>query len=441
MMTAKNTIKTISVTLLGLMFAALLGGCSKPAGPAPQEDGQGERTAAESGTTPVADATATPAADAAGDSAGDSISLPPLAIETVGITETLPERYPPNWFLVHDVAFFGMSDGRVSVIDATATTISEQVKGTFNISFIGLVTEGLKRSEIYVTETFHSRGTRGERTDVITIWDKKNLAPVGEIVLPEPKRFLGLPERNTLQLIDDERFLLSFNLNPATSVTVIDLDAREIVAEISIPGCVKMFPTGRRGFSSLCGDGRFLTTELNEDGSLAQQSRGEVFFNSDTSPIFQRNSTISGVSYFPTFDGNMIPVDMSGPTAVPGTAWPLVPQAEQAVGWRPGGLGLIDSDDQGRIYVLMHPEGGEGSHQSGGAQVWVFDPLTQQRVQKIALQEWGLSIAVSRGETPLMMVTNPISMTLEVYQASSGDYVQSLDDLYQVTPLMLYGAR
>jgi len=35
---------------------------------------------------------------------------PPLPVEPTGIIETLPERYPPDWFLVHDAAFFHMSD-------------------------------------------------------------------------------------------------------------------------------------------------------------------------------------------------------------------------------------------------------------------------------------------------------------------------------------------
>jgi hypothetical protein len=35
---------------------------------------------------------------------------PPLPIEPTGIIESLPAKYPERWFLVHDAAFFGMSD-------------------------------------------------------------------------------------------------------------------------------------------------------------------------------------------------------------------------------------------------------------------------------------------------------------------------------------------
>ena len=38
---------------------------------------------------------------------------PPLPVEPTGIIETLPARYPADWFFVHDAAFFHMSDGKV----------------------------------------------------------------------------------------------------------------------------------------------------------------------------------------------------------------------------------------------------------------------------------------------------------------------------------------
>ena len=48
-------------------------------------------------------------------------SLPPLPIEGTGTVESLPERYPDHWFLVHDASFFHMSDGKVYLIDSRAS--------------------------------------------------------------------------------------------------------------------------------------------------------------------------------------------------------------------------------------------------------------------------------------------------------------------------------
>ena len=440
---------TMKIRLLAIAFCCfLLNACSESpdaesASPTEAKPAVAQAHGDSPGPKPVStpDPSAEPAPAATTATAESDSALPPLPIESMGIIESLPDHYPESWFLVHDASFFSMSDGKVTVIDAAATKISDQVKGSFNISLIGSFAEGLKRSEIYTVETFYSRGTRGVRTDTLTIWGKANMEALGEIVLPGEKRYGGLPEHGMLQLLDDERFVLVVNMNPATSVTVIDVAERKIVAEIATPGCIKAFPTGPRGFSSICGDGRFLSTQLNEDGSLKEQTRGEVFFNSDTSPIFQRATFVDGIGYFPSFDGQIYPVDFTGELAEPGAPWHLSAESERAENWRPGGLGLIDSDSKGRMYVLMHPDGGDGSHQSGGAEVWVFDPSTQQRLQRIALKEWGLSLSLSRGEKPILLITNPVTMLLEVYEAGSGEHIQTLSDFFQFTPLLHAGAR
>lgn len=373
--------------------------------------------------------------------AGDKPVPPPLPVEPIGIVETLPREYPESWFLVHDAAFYHMSEGKVWVLDTAEDTIASQVQGTFNVSMIGSIQQSASRAEIYATETFQTRGTRGERTDVLTIWDQENLSPVAEVVLPQGKRFMGLPERDALMLLNDDRWLAIANFSPAASVTLVDLEEREIIGNIGTPGCVLTYPAGKLGFSSLCADGRFLSTELAEDGSLVQQVRTEPFFDSDDSPIFERPAYVGDMAYFPTFAGKVFPVDVSGKVAQVEAAWHLVPEPERAQGWAPGGIGITAEDDLGRFYVLMHPEATDGSHNGGGAEVWVYDPAEQARVARIALREWGLSLAVSRGSEPKLLVTNPVDMSLELYDVQSGEFIRTITDLGQNTPLMMYGAR
>ena len=43
--------------------------------------------------------------------------------------------------------------------------------------------------------------------------------------------------KNTLQFLDNEKFLLLYNFTPGTSVSVIDIDQRAFLAEIFIAGC------------------------------------------------------------------------------------------------------------------------------------------------------------------------------------------------------------
>jgi len=115
---------------------------------------------------------------------------------------------------------------------------------------------------MYVAETFRARGTRGERTDVLTIYDKRTLAPIGEVVIP-PKRASEMPLHYNLQLLDNESLALVYNFTPATSVSVVDLVNREFLTEIPIPGCSLVYPMGGRAFASLCADGSILSVTLD----------------------------------------------------------------------------------------------------------------------------------------------------------------------------------
>ena len=366
---------------------------------------------------------------------------PPMPIEPTGIVESLPAKYPERWFLVHDASFFSMSDGKVYVIDAEAETLGEQVKGLFNVVLMGNIGQSPERSELYAAETFHERGTRGKRIDVLTIWDQATLSPKGEVVWPKPIRFMGMPQQYAMRVLNNNRWLAVANFSPAASATLVDLDKQEIIAEIPTPGCVFTYPNGPMGFSSLCADGRFLSTELNADGSVKQQVRTEPFFDSDDTPIHERTAVIGDTAYFPSLAGLVHPVDVSGPVARVGEAWHLVPESERGEKWVPGGIDLIDSDDLGRFYILMHPDGSNDSYQGGGSEIWVYDPAKEKRVARIPLKEWGLALAVSRGKEPWVMVTNPTDMSMEVYDGLSGKFIRTITGFGQSTPLTLHGAR
>ena len=375
-----------------------------------------------------------------GESDTANTKLPPLPIETVGQVRTLPDQYPDTWFWAFDVAFGHMLSGKMTLIDASASTTKTQIKGMFNVSLVGSVVEAKKRNEIYAFETFYSRGNRGVRTDVVTIYSKTTLAPLAEIVWPFPKRYQGMPERYALQLIDDEKLLLAYNFTPASSVTVIDIDNRKILNEVSIPGCALIYPTGERGFSSLCNNGGMLSTELSADGKIIRQTRMAPFFDTDANPAFERPAIIDGVAYYPGFESYIHMIDMRGNVAKHLDTWDMLTEAERDENWRPGGIGIIDKDDKGQFYILMHPDGHDGTQNHGGSEVWVFDAKKRQRVGRYPLQSWGLTLGVGKGESPLLMVTTG-EMALEVYDAKNGDYLRTIQDAGQETPLMIYGVK
>ena len=107
----------------------------------------------------------------------------------------------------------------------------------------GLTALGLPRHDIaiYTLETHYSRMTRGERTDVVAIWDPRTLEFQSEIEIP-PKKVSGLPLLSFSGVTDDDRFLLLYNFTPAQSVTVVDLENRQVAGEIETGGCGLVFP-------------------------------------------------------------------------------------------------------------------------------------------------------------------------------------------------------
>ncbi|MDH3439499.1 MAG: amine dehydrogenase [Gammaproteobacteria bacterium] len=355
--------------------------------------------------------------------------------EPTGQIGTLPASYPGHWVLLQDGAFFHMNNGKIIVVDADSDDPATRVKGMFDASFIAQMYQARTKSEIYIAETFYSRGTRGERTDVITIYDKVNLSPSGEVVIP-PKRISGMPTYYHLQAVDNERLLLAYNFTPATSVSVVDIDSREFLGEIPIPGCSLIYPMAGRAFASLCTDGTMMSVQLDENGAQASSARTDVFFDANNDPLMEKAAMIDSVAYFPSFLGRVVPVDLSGDEPVVGDEWSLI--GDEEGGWRPGGLAVTGTDAAGRMYVLMHPEGYEGSHKDPGVEVWVFDVGSRQRVDRIALDLPAISIGITQDDDPLLLATN-INLEVDVYDVASGAHQRTLSGTGAQTPFLLHG--
>ena len=144
-------------------------------------------------------------------------------------------------------------------------------------------------SAIYVPEIYYSRGTRGERTDIVAIYDTTHLENIGEVIIP-PKRATGMPHRAYQGISDDGRFVYVANMTPATSVSVVDVTERRFVGEIEIAGCNLIYPTGNRSFATLCGDGTLGLIELDEQGNVKSKTHSAKFFDPDKDPPEEKAS-------------------------------------------------------------------------------------------------------------------------------------------------------
>lgn len=361
-----------------------------------------------------------------------------LPTDTLGSVVTLPRPYPAHWIWVQDITFDHMAEGRVILLNPRGDHHKQQYKGMFNASNIAAFAQSSRRPEVYVAETFHERLNRGARTDVITVYDKKTLSPVAEIPLPA-KRASVMPGRYALRLTADESLLLLYFFTPATSIGVIDMATRKFLGEVALPGCALAYPTGKRGFSSLCGNGSMISFQLDAAGQVTSTKTIEPFFDVDQEALMEKPVIIGGVGYFPTFPGNMQEIDLRGDHAVIGRKWSMVPEADKGQNWRPGGALPGAADAAGRLYHLMHPDGKEGTHKDGGTEVWVYDVAKQARVQRIVLKTWGVSIEVTGGDQPLLVVTNA-EMALDVYDAKSGKHARTLTQ-HMETPVLLHAVR
>ena len=186
----------------------------------------------------------------------------------------------PHWVLIDAPLYGNLVVSQVYVVDGDAM----KIVGMLTAGMISTAAISPDHSRIFVGDTFFSRGTRGSRTDVITVYDAKSLDPVSEIAIA-PKRQLASPDNLQLGATSGGRLLLVANMTPATSVTVIDLAASKVLSEIAIAGCAEFQLIAKRQFASLCGDGSILMVDFDDNGKAVSEKRSSVFFNAEKDPI------------------------------------------------------------------------------------------------------------------------------------------------------------
>jgi methylamine dehydrogenase heavy chain len=161
----------------------------------------------------------------------------------------------------------------------------------------------------------------------------------------------------------------------------------------------------------------------------------------EADPLFEKPAIVDGIAYFPSFLGKMLPVDLRGDAARAGKAWSLLGKGDEAQGGRPGGWQLIDTDAAGRVYVIFHPQGADGTHKNPGVEVRVYDPVKRRQVQRIELKNPAISLALTRDAEPLMVTTSVdghAAMNLDVYDANSGAFRRTMHNFAQETPFVVH---
>jgi methylamine dehydrogenase heavy chain len=383
-------------------------------------------------------------------------ALATVTPETVGKVISLPAEPGRHWFWLSDVMLH-----RTALFDAeTGNLLGTISSGTAGVGFVINPLFSPDHREIYLAETYYARGVRGERTDVVSVYDATTLQPLHEIAIP-PKRAEYFPGVAANALSDDGRFMAVFNLTPATSLTIVDVQARRFTAEIPTPGCSLVYAAGKRRFLMLCANGEALGVGVDDAGRAGKVERTAPFFDPRKDPVTEKAVRRGNEWYFVSFEGVVHPVDVAQDAPRFGETWSLFTAEERAASWRIGGAQhLALHAKSGRLYSLVH-QGGRDTHKEAGSEIWVYDLTTRSRVRRIPVLNplasfigqqlklgdgyaarftgWLLEkilpnpgvdrILVTQDDRPVLLAGGMMPPTVTVHDAVTGEVVQEIEEI------------
>jgi methylamine dehydrogenase heavy chain len=289
-----------------------------------------------------------------------------------------------------------------------------------------------KGKAYYVAETLWTHDTRGQRQDMIAVYDGNTLNL--QIEIPLPGRALMVPKAQAFAVSESGHYGYVYNLSPASSVIVVDLDKRKMSSTVETPGCSLVFPYGESGFGSLCGDGSLSAFGLDAKGHGALKNSVH-FFDVVRDPVFDQVAidVPSHKVFFVSYLGHIHEATLADQPQVAG-AWSLQAAAgltepkdeSDEVAWRPGGSQLIAyHGGSGRLFALMHI--GEGwTHKQEGAELWVLNAATHALIRRISLKDPAANVAVTGDSTPLVLLTGR-GPKLTVLDPESGNVIRTID--------------
>ena len=281
--------------------------------------------------------------------------------------------------------------------------------------FLGEITNGFfgqfalsnDGATLYSATTFFARDDHGGRTDMVEMYDTDTLVLRGEIPISQ-HRAQSTAYAPYLTESAGGTYLFVQNATPASSVSVVDLGHKRMLAEVETAGCFGIYPSpvvaGR--FSSLCGDGSAITISFDADGHETARRRSAKLFDPDNDALFIAGAPGWDKTVFVSFLGNVHVMNFSGPVATQDVPWPLVTGEDAANGWRPGGYQLVAySRATGQIYVGMHAHGYEGSHKNAADAIWRVD-LASHAIKARGPGVGATYLAVTEGSAPLLFALN-----------------------------------
>jgi methylamine dehydrogenase heavy chain len=356
---------------------------------------------------------------------------PPLERETSDVA-TLPPSSAHRFFTSTRRSSFVIFDGD-----------NGKMEGNIPAGYIANLAIAPDNSQFFVSETYWSHGARGERQDLLSVYDATTLNLVKEITLPG--RALVFKMQNFDISASGSRAYVYIML-PASSVVWVDLKKQAVGGTVEIPGCALVFPWGEQGFSSLCADGSLATVTIPESGA-AKVTHTKPFFDASSDPIFENSfvDRATGTAIFMSYTGLVYQAKLGTETVVEkpwsiqkAAGFPAPGTGVQELAWRPGGGQLAAYHKaSGKLFVLMHA-GNYWTHRQGGSEIWVLDTKTHSLLSRFQLQPVPTSgladdrvpfyedIGVSQDAKPVLYLLNPEGNDV-VLDASTGQQLRKIE--------------
>lgn len=298
----------------------------------------------------------------------------------------------------------GLRGGGIQVINGDTARIEGQIHAAPASNFV----IDPNNRFYYVAETMWSRLNRGKREDLLSVYDDQ-LKLVSEITLPG--RLISVPKSPTFDISADGHLAYVYNMQPATSVAVVDLVARKTSSVVETPGCGMVYPWGPSGFASLCADGTL--AYATKQGNRFTVRHTARFFDPENDPVFEESlvDRHTGRAFFISYTGMVYPAQLGDevrfdePWSMQEAAGqPRAPTQPELLAWRPGGNRFAAYHKaSGRLFVLMHA-GVHWSHKDAGKEIWVFDVQAHKRVARFTLEKPASLITVTQDAEPLLFV-------------------------------------
>jgi methylamine dehydrogenase heavy chain len=363
-----------------------------------------------------------------------AVTIPQAEVPSVGTLDPVQ----PHWVFVNR----GNGQDGTRIFDGDSGKMRGMVNmyGQDSFSFDPL------GKNFYVAQTIWSKLDRGQRQDMLLVYDVRSLKLVSEI--PIPGRMLIGNRTHNLVITSDGKKALIYNMQPSSSVNVVDLDSHSFAQKIELPGCATMLTNTINGFSALCSNGTLATVAMGDKPTITRSAR---FFSATEDPIFDTSivDPKTGKATLISYSGMITPVTL-GATPQIGTAWSLQQAAfmrkatytPMDVNWMPGGRQPIAVHHAtGRIYVLMHM-GEYWSEYEPAQEIWVLDGNTHKLIGRHALsgelKDRLVNIAISQDSNPQVYASDGSGTTF-VLDAQTLEKKRSWDNsgggiLYTVQP-------